>query len=353
MTGEIRSRARKGERGVYLGWFAMLLPFFVAVLGLTVDMAHYRFAHAQLENAADAAALAGAKSLNGTPNGRTSALNSATSFAQAHAVDGTLLAAGELIENQTGRWDLTDGAFTTSSVSDVAANAIRVTVRRDAVPSFFSPILSRSLESRALSAAATAVAGGAGAVACAAPIAIASCVLDYDSSGNLICPTNLSFQNGTHSVGLTHTDGSSPVTGNNTVPYFKAALDNPLTCGQPSVAGTTVALQNGNDLTQTTVNDINAATADGASPVPIVVPVIDKTCGSGGPTYNQTATIVGYVKLQIVGARWTGAAPAAVAAACPTLGKKNICVKDDCSTIVGAAGGGTIQIDGTKVYLVR
>jgi Flp pilus assembly protein TadG len=348
-----RSMKRKNERGVYLGWFAILLPLFVAVAGLGVDTAHYRLSQMQLQNAADAAALAGAKSLNATPNGRISAVDIAGDVASQHTVDGAALSESEVFQHEAGRWGLTDSSFTTAGVSDAAANAIRVSVRRDAVQSFFSPILSGSLESRSFAATATAVAGGAGAVGCAAPIAIASCVLNYDSSGNLICPSNLSFQNGVTSVGLTHPDGTSPVNGNNTKPYIKAAVDNPLTCDSPSLAGTTIFLQNGNDLAQASVNDINAATNNGANPVPIVVPVIDKSCGSGGPTYNQSATIVGYVKLSIVGARWTGAAPAAVAAACPTLGKKNICVKNDCSTITGASGGGTVQVDGTKVYLVR
>ncbi len=353
MAKNIRWQDRKGERGVYVGWFAILLPFFVAVMGLGVDMAHYRFAKAQLQNAADAAALAGAKSLNGTSGGRTTAVNLATAFAQEHVIDGATMEEDEVVQNDVGRWGLTDESFTTASISDAAANAVRVSVRRDAVTSYFSPILSDSLESRALSATAMAVAGGAGAVGCAAPIAIATCVLNYDADGDLICPTNLSFQNGTTAVGLTHPDGTSPVNGNNTKPYIKAAVDNPLTCDSPSLAGTTIHLQNGNDLTNTSVNDINSATSNGANPVPIVMPVIDKSCGSGGPTYNQSATIVGYMKMRIVGARWTGAAPAAVAAACPTLGKKNICVTSDCSAFTPTSYGGTVQVDSAKVHLVR
>ncbi len=353
MRNTKRLSARKGERGVYIGWVAILLPFLVAVMGLGVDVAHYRFAKIQLQNAADAAALAGAKSLNGTPNGRVSAVNSADSFAQEHTVDGAALDDDEVIENTTGRWGLTDESFATAGITDGGANALRVSVRRDAVTSFFSPILSGSLESRAFTATATAVAGGAGAVGCAAPIAIANCVLNYDAEGDLICPTNLSFQTGVTSVGLTHPDGTSPVNGNNTKPYIKAAVDNPLTCDSPSLAGTTIHLQNGNDLSQASVNDINAATNNGASPVPIVIPVIDKSCGAGGPTYNQSATIIGYMKMEIVGARWTGAAPAAVAAACPTLGKKNICVTDDCGAFTPESYGGTVQVDPVKVHLVR
>jgi hypothetical protein len=143
------------------------------------------------------------------------------------------------------------------------------------------------------------------------------------------------------------------VNGNSAKPYIKAAVDDPLTCDSPSLAGTTIYLQNGNDLSNTSVNDINSATNNGANPVPIVIPVIDKTCGGGGPTYNQSATIVGYLKMQIVGARWTGAAPAKVAAACPTLGKKNICVTSDCSAFTPTSYGGTVQADPAKVHLVR
>jgi hypothetical protein len=57
--------------------------------------------------------------------------------------------------------------------------------------------------------------------------------------------------------------------------------------------------------------------------------------------------------MRLVGARWTSDAPPAVEAACPALGKKNICVTQDCSMITGVAGGGTIEVAGNKVYLVR
>lgn len=344
---------RDGERGFYLVMFVLMLPLMFGIMGLAVDLARYRHVQGEMQNAADAAAFSAARSLNSTEAGRTAATSIAATYATANRVDGDAIASTEIKTNATGRWDSDASTFTTTNVSNAAANAVRVTVRREAVQSFFTPILSGALESRAFEASATAVAGGAGAVACAAPIAIASCVLSHDSAGNLVCPTSLSFQNGAKSVGLTHGDGSSPVNGNNTVPYFKAAVQSPLTCDQPAEAGTEIALQNGNDISKTSVDDINAATNNGNNPVAIIAPVIDKSCGTGGPTYNQTAPIVGFVKLTLVGARWTGNAPAKVNAACPGLGKKNICVTADCTPIEGAPGGGTIQIDGTRVHLVR
>jgi Flp pilus assembly protein TadG len=348
-----RPSDRDGERGFYLVMFVLMLPLMFGIMGLAVDLARYRHVQGEMQNAADAAAFSAARSLNSTEVGRTAATTVASTYARANRVDGYAIATTEIKTNATGRWNADASIFETTNVSNAAANAVRVTVRRDAVRSFFSPILSAALESRAFEASATAVAGGAGAVACAAPLAIASCVLSHDSAGNLVCPTSLSFQNGAKSVGLTHGDGSSPINGNNTIPYFKAALQSPITCDQPAESGTEVYLQNGNDISQTSVNDINAATNNGANPIAIIAPVIDKSCGNNGPTYNQTAPIVGFVKLKIVGARWTGNAPAAVNAACPGLGKKNICVAADCTPIQGAAGGGTIQVDGTRVFLVR
>lgn len=352
-TTQGTKRDRHGERGVYLTWFVLLLPLLIACIGLAVDMAHYRMAHAQLQNAADAAAMAGAKSLDASSGGRVAATRVAATYSATYAIDGVSLDSDDVVRNETGRWSLQDGTFTTTGVSDVAANAIRVTLRRENVNSFFAPILSASLESRTFTATATAVAGGAGGVGCGAPIAVGACVLQYDSQGDLVCPDNLSFQNGTTSVGITIPDGSSPANGNKAKPFFKAAVNEPMDCEQPVTVGSELYLQNGNDLAQQTVKDINEATDDGANPVEVILPVVDVSCSGATATYNGSAPVVGFVKMNIVGARWTGAAPAAVAAACPGLGKKNLCVTSNCSMIEDVPGGGTIQVDGSRVYLVR
>jgi Flp pilus assembly protein TadG len=332
--------------------FTLMLPLLVTMLGLGIDVAHYWWVRGHLSNAADAAALAGSKELNATAEARTRATTFAATFAQQHKVDGAPVAADEVVENVTGRWDFDTGAFTATNVSDPMANAIRVTVQRAAVPSFFAHATAGMIDSPTLSASAVAVAGGARAVGCAAPVAVASCILEYGDEDELVCPTKLSFQNGLKSVGLTHPDGSSPVSGTRAEPYFEAALEDPDGCTQGAAVGDTLYLQNGNDLTQDTADAINEATDDGNEPISLVVPVIDMSCGNSGPNYNQSAVIAGFMRLKVVGARWTGAAPAKVAAACPGLGKKNICVTEDCS-MIDAPGGGTIQTSGVKTYLVR
>lgn len=345
---------RRSERGVYVTWFVFLLPLLLAAMGLAIDMAHYRMAHSQLQNAADAAALAGAKSLNGLSSGRTQSAVIATTYAKTHAVDGEHLLDTDVLQKETGTWSPQSNVYTASGTKDITANALRVTLKRDDVPSYFSAILSGSLESRSFTATSTAVAGGAGQVPCAAPLTLAACTLQYDSSGGLVCPSSLTFQSGATSVGLTVPDGSSPANGNNAKPFFQEVVASPLTCNSPLSFGQSLYLSNGNDLAQTSVNDINSATNNGANPVEIVVPITDAPCGSNGaPNYNGTATVVGFIKMNLVGARWNNAAAPKIAEACPNIGQKNVCIKRNCSIITGTAGGGTVQADPIRVYLIR
>jgi hypothetical protein len=123
-------------------------------------------------------------------------------------------------------------------------------------------------------------------------------------------------------------------------------------CARPAEVGDTIQLQDGNDMAQASVTAINKATNDGKDPIVINLAVIDSPCDAGGPSYNQEALIVGFLRMKLVGARWTNAAPAKVAEACPMIGKKNVCVTADCS-LVDAPGGGTVRVRGEKVYLVN
>ena len=170
----------------------------------------------------------------------------------------------------------------------------------------------------------------------------------------MVCPTSLTFQSGMQSVGLTRPDGATPVNGNLAEPYFQAVMDHPDTCTYNAAVGSTLNIQNGSDITQNSVNYINNITSNGAYPVTVAIPVLDMgSCGVSGPSYNQNATIVGFMRVKIVGARWNGAAPNKVDAACPGIGKKNICVTGDCSIIPGSSPGGTINPEGSRVYLVK
>jgi len=343
---------RERERGVFTVIVALLLPVVLGMFGLGLDISHYVWVGNQLQNGADAAAFAGVKELNGTSSGRTDARNVAATYATQNAADGRYIEASEIIENTVGRWDFSTKEFVSGGVSDAAANAVRVSVWRQDVPALFARVLTDAAPSQTLSATAVAVAGGAGATDCTSPFVIASCALQHDAGGNLICPSSMSFQNGLTSTGLTNPDGSQPVTGKSAGDAIKKMLADSTSCAFPSTVGDELHLQNGNDLAKQSVTDINAATNDGADPLPVVMAVVDLDCGGGGPNYNGSEAITGYVKMDIVGGRFTEAAPAAVAAACPGLGAKNICVTGNCSTIKNAPGGGTTGVVSAETYLV-
>jgi Putative Flp pilus-assembly TadE/G-like len=60
---------RKGERGSVLAISAFAMMALVLALGLCVDISHFYVVKAELQNAADASALAGASALNSAPAG--------------------------------------------------------------------------------------------------------------------------------------------------------------------------------------------------------------------------------------------------------------------------------------------
>jgi Flp pilus assembly protein TadG len=77
MNGLARTNDRKGERGSILAMSALGMLSFLLIVGLGVDISHLYLAKGELQNASDAAALAGASGLNFRPTGITIATNRA------------------------------------------------------------------------------------------------------------------------------------------------------------------------------------------------------------------------------------------------------------------------------------
>lgn len=71
-------RGGRGERGSVLALSAVGMVVFLAAVGLCVDVSHFYVVNAELQNAADAAALAGASALNAQPSGIAKAVVRAT-----------------------------------------------------------------------------------------------------------------------------------------------------------------------------------------------------------------------------------------------------------------------------------
>ncbi len=70
-------RDRKGERGSILAMSALGMLSLILAVGLGVDISHFYLVKTELQNAADAAALAGATALNSSASGITEATNRA------------------------------------------------------------------------------------------------------------------------------------------------------------------------------------------------------------------------------------------------------------------------------------
>ncbi|MBN1793704.1 MAG: VWA domain-containing protein [Candidatus Omnitrophica bacterium] len=154
--------SHKGQRGV-IALAAITLIALLAIGALAVDLAYLYTSKGELQNAADAAALAGVGAIWA---GSESAIDEAKEFAAKH------WAADDIVELQdsnilTGEWSFAEEKFTANVVPP---NAIQVRASRDAdakqgkIGLFFARIL--GMQDIALSATSTAAIGGRNIVMC-------------------------------------------------------------------------------------------------------------------------------------------------------------------------------------------
>ena len=73
-----KENKRRGERGSILATAALSMVSLLLAAGLAIDVSHFYTAKAELQNAADAAALGAASQLNSTSGGIKSAVTEAT-----------------------------------------------------------------------------------------------------------------------------------------------------------------------------------------------------------------------------------------------------------------------------------
>src|ERR671916_2430100 len=73
-----QEHSSRGERGSVLAVSVFGMMAFLLAVGLCVDISHFYVVRAELQNAADAAALAGASALNSKPGGIDEAVARAT-----------------------------------------------------------------------------------------------------------------------------------------------------------------------------------------------------------------------------------------------------------------------------------
>src|ERR687897_113984 len=84
-----KTRNRQGERGSILAASALGMLSFLLAVGLSVDISHLYLAKNELQNAADAAALAGASGLNFQSTGIAQATNRAVKEMNSYQFENT------------------------------------------------------------------------------------------------------------------------------------------------------------------------------------------------------------------------------------------------------------------------
>jgi Flp pilus assembly protein TadG len=181
------SRGSPHEQGSITPILAACLAIGLGLLALTVDLGQLFVAKNELQNIADAAALAGAKKLIQPDSTGVATVNCSGAIAEAQAVaaDNKSLGATLTINNAdvtVGQWDLKNSVFTKTgcSTSPVDVTAIQVTVKRDgetnaSVAGFFGGILGTpTANSQATAVAYRGVAGTAAAGTVGLPFAVSS-----------------------------------------------------------------------------------------------------------------------------------------------------------------------------------
>ena len=161
MIHHSRKTRKLDRQGTIIIWTAISMVVLIGFLAFSIDFGNLVLTESELQNAADAGALSGARALGG---GREATIEAARVWAEKNSsgVDDVKIKTDEDIE--LGTWDFDNATFTPIPAdSTKRANAVRVTCRLAAargnpVKLFFAPIL--GVENADVSAVAIAVSGG-------------------------------------------------------------------------------------------------------------------------------------------------------------------------------------------------
>jgi Flp pilus assembly protein TadG len=133
-----------GQRGNVQILFAVFFPVLLGFAALAIDVARLNLAKVQLQNAADAGALAGARLLSSTGKPPYSFVNVTTTAANVARENYPYISgSGSVLTTTKGYWNLSSPSpsfsLTSRSSSDVAA--IKVQIDSGYMKTFFAPIL--------------------------------------------------------------------------------------------------------------------------------------------------------------------------------------------------------------------
>jgi Flp pilus assembly protein TadG len=300
-----RKRRERGAIGITALFFMIALG---GMLALGLNVGHMMKVRNQLQNRCDAAALAGAKQLDGTQSMLVQAHQVALDYALKHRTDDNdnldidLNAgndpAGDIVH---GVWDFHQAdkalAFTPADNMTPAANINAVLVRSgrtvargNPLQVFFGNFLGASTTS--VGAEAIAVSGSP-CEGCSIPIAFADCLVRQDD-GTIDCGEVLQFASSNDdNIGFTNLlpddSGVNP-------PTIREIMRG----GCRSVrVGDNIGIQNGNDFVP--VFDEFAALVNQQVTAPIISPA---SCPD--PQFNRLQPVVGFATFTILAVNRTG-----------------------------------------------
>lgn len=292
-------------RGATAVLVAILIAMLAAFLALVINSGHGFLVRNELQNAADSAALAGAKELNGTQAGLDAAAAMAVDFGGRHETDTAKQVRVDpaLGDVEFGNWDPAkprSEAFrviTGRTANDLRwINAIHVkatneAARDEAMPVAMGPLLGKQQQD--VRAEAIAVLGGPCRAQCALPVAFASCIL-LNEAGELVgCDQTYIFNSDTvDNIGFTNLD---PTTGSVNTADIKSILQG--NCRGVGV-GDPVGIGNGANLTPSIANLFNQIALSGQE---VSAPVVTMdTCPAKFTEHGTAARVIGFVKLKVV-----------------------------------------------------
>ncbi len=297
------------ERGVTAVVVAIVIGVLCAFVALVINSGHIMSVRGQLQNATDAAALAGVRRLDGTAAGFTNARAAAKAYAALHITDNGQNVTINDSDVAIGSWNFAaprDSAFTEitgTTAADLAnAIAVRVDAGRDAshaaaggpVPVTMGGLEYVGKDTTNVSAQSVAVRGGPKKPDCAVlPLTFSSCAI-YNDDGTLKCASTLTFnRDGGDNMGFTSLTSESGVT----PPVMKQILNckcpaAPVGTCPPIVAGETIWVQNGADLAPV-ASDFRKRVNE-----PVLAPVVDMP-GCKFVSAGVGATVLGFVTVTI------------------------------------------------------
>ncbi len=328
------------QRGATVVIVALTLAVLCGFVALVMNTGHIMAVRGQLQNATDAAALAGVRELDGTSAGVIRAQLVAANYAQMHITDRNMhVTIDPATDVVIGSWNFDApraAAFTPITVFTAAtlatANAVLVNAGREASRGNSLDVVMGALPTVGktktdVSATSVAVMGGPTRECPLVPLAFSSCsVLNAD--GSIRCSETLTFNsNNNDNIGFTNLTASASVN----TPQLKSILEG--NCQWLNV-GDPISVSNGTNL-QPLVGDFQTLLNEKK-----VAPVLDVPDCSFN--LSGTSRVIGFVTITVT----------AVISA-PT---KQINVAIDCqeSTLTPSPGGGpNFGTAATQPRLVR